>query len=188
MRKWKGAVKGEHTLSADIKRTAAALELARAAGDVYAVGRFTARLERLVGEYRDELLTALEAGYDQVEAAERGGDAVAAGAAFQRFERTLWTYERLCDRIREREDLPDCLAVAGHAASLEKGAIIPGFYIDDKHEAMRRQLISLHDCIRRGQAAAGLKWDKHTPETEVLQAEYLSLQRLYAARLGGRAQ
>ena len=123
---------GEHPLSADIRRTATALKLARAAGDAYAAARFTARLERLVAEYRDELLTALEALYDQVEAAERGGDAVAAGAAndetgFYIFERTLRTYERLCDRIREREDLPDCLAVAGHAASLEKGAIIAGF-------------------------------------------------------------
>ncbi len=96
-----------------IRETATSLDNARAAGDAPAATVLARRLTRLVGEYRDELLTALEAGYDQVEAAERGGDAEAADAAFQRFERTLRTYERLCDRIMERDDLPDSLAVSG---------------------------------------------------------------------------
>ncbi len=95
-----------------IRETATALHNSRAAGDKYAVGVLSARLARQVAAYRDALLTSLEGQCDQLQAAEALGDAVEAARLYPGFERTLRYYERLCDRIRASEDLPDALCMA----------------------------------------------------------------------------
>ena len=100
-----------------IREAVTAVRNARAAGDAYAVGVLSAYLEGLVAESRDRLLTGLEAELDRLQEAERRGDRVAVNALFPGFERALVHYERLCDRIRASEYLPDSLSVAGEATS-----------------------------------------------------------------------
>ncbi len=93
-----------------IRETATAIENARLAGDIQAVGKLSQRLARLVGEYRDSLLLELEARYEQLQTATEKHDWSEVNRLFPTFERRLREYERLCDRIRERPDLAVDLA------------------------------------------------------------------------------
>lgn len=100
------------TITEQFRETATALDNARAGGDEYAVVVLSTRLACLVREYRDDLVTRLEAACDELREAEARDGRTEHDQYSPDIKQQLRLLEDLCAQVRAVEYVPNGPVVA----------------------------------------------------------------------------